>query len=255
MHEVVSVYKKRGETPKECIERFRVNNPQYKTTSLAYAGRLDPAAEGVLLILVGDACKDQETYHALEKTYRISIVLGVTTDTYDLLGLVTGIDKHVSVPMKTDIESLRARFTGTIQQSYPPYSSKPIDGKPLFMWAREGRLNEISIPTHEVTISNIELLGIASLSSSQLVRNAIAETQYVSGDFRQERIIQTWQEVSTELPETLPVLELRVSCSSGTYMRQLAYDIGKVLGAYGLASHIVRERVGKYRLEDTNNPL
>ena len=53
MSGIVQIYKNEGETPLECLERFRVEQPLYKDATLSYAGRLDPMAEGILLVLVG----------------------------------------------------------------------------------------------------------------------------------------------------------------------------------------------------------
>ena len=57
MKKILKLYKKEGETPLEAIERFRRKNPEYRNEKMTYAGRLDPMAEGVLLVLAGNECK------------------------------------------------------------------------------------------------------------------------------------------------------------------------------------------------------
>jgi len=61
-------------------------------TPLTYAGRLDPMAEGVLIILVGDECKKKQKYLGLDKEYEIEVLFGLETDTQDILGVIKRID-------------------------------------------------------------------------------------------------------------------------------------------------------------------
>jgi len=82
---VVSVYKKYGETPLECLKKLK-NRPL--KVPMTYAGRLDPAAEGLIITLFGDQCHKKDEYTSLPKEYTLQILFGFSTDTYDLLGLV-----------------------------------------------------------------------------------------------------------------------------------------------------------------------
>ena len=62
MKKVIVLNKKEGETPLEAMEAFRASNKQYKDFKMTYAGRLDPMASGLLLVLVGDEVKNKEKY-------------------------------------------------------------------------------------------------------------------------------------------------------------------------------------------------
>src|SRR5690606_23219787 len=86
--EILQLYKREGETPLECIQRFRAENPSYAEVSMTYLGRLDPMAEGLLLVLAGDTRK-KKAYLELDKRYEFEVLWGFETDTYDMLGLVT----------------------------------------------------------------------------------------------------------------------------------------------------------------------
>src|SRR3990167_5802419 len=83
---VLNLYKKLGETPRERLERLRVEKPHYAHEVLSYAGRLDPMAEGGMLCLVGSANKHREEYLNLSKEYTLDVLFGFSTDTYDILG-------------------------------------------------------------------------------------------------------------------------------------------------------------------------
>ena len=81
-------YKNLGETPLACLEKMRLEHGIGAEIPMTYAGRLDPMAEGVMILLVGEECKNKEQYLGLDKTYGFEVLVGFQTDTYDLLGLV-----------------------------------------------------------------------------------------------------------------------------------------------------------------------
>lgn len=84
----VLLHKAVGQTPLEVLELWRQTKPELKNTPLAYAGRLDPMAEGVLLVLIGDECKKQTEYHHLDKEYEFEVLFGLASDSGDVLGLI-----------------------------------------------------------------------------------------------------------------------------------------------------------------------
>ena len=85
---IITLHKEQGETPLECIERWRAEHKEYLGIALSYLGRLDPMAEGVLLVAVGEENKNREAYLGLDKEYEFEVLFGFETDTYDLLGVV-----------------------------------------------------------------------------------------------------------------------------------------------------------------------
>src|SRR3989338_8981283 len=87
--ELLQLYKNLGETPLECLHRFKAEHSEYIDTKMTYLGRLDPMAEGLLLVLAGNT-KDKEKYLSLDKTYEFEVLWGFESDTYDILGLVQG---------------------------------------------------------------------------------------------------------------------------------------------------------------------
>ena len=89
----ILLYKKIGETPLECLNRFKVENSEYESLPMTYAGRLDPMAEGLLLVLVGEECKKKEDYLYLSKEYEIEVLFGFETDTADVLGKIIKAEK------------------------------------------------------------------------------------------------------------------------------------------------------------------
>lgn len=245
--------KKIGETPLQTIERFKAAHPRYKDVSATYAGRLDPMASGKLLVLFGEECKKKEQYLGLDKQYDIEVLLGVGSDTGDVLGMITD-SKDVALPARPLLISILQKEVGTHERPYPIYSSKTVDGKPLFLYALEGTLDSITIPTHEETIYDIRLLDVQTISTSLLethIKNTLSLTplslepsKELGADFRITEVLQSWNEIFTHTKE-YSVLKLRVTCGSGAYMRTLAERIGTNLGSNGLALSIHRRHVGK----------
>ena len=78
-----------GETPLSCAEAFRAQHSELEGVPMAYAGRLDPMASGKLLVLLGEECKNQTAYHGLDKEYEFSVLLGIGSDSHDVLGRLT----------------------------------------------------------------------------------------------------------------------------------------------------------------------
>lgn len=245
----LTLYKNEGETPLECLDRLRVEHPEYKDAVLSYAGRLDPMAEGLLLVLVGEENKKREQYLGLDKVYEVDVLLGIGTDTGDILGKITGekFGMPNEMPKKEFGQpNFLAEFIGPFAQKYPHYSSKPVNGKPLFEWAREGKLGEIEIPERTSEIYDIKFIESLSLSGKEILERVKERISKVSGDFRQADVIESWDAVLTShLSESFPVYRIEVSCSSGTYMRTLAEEIAKKAGASGLAWRIKRTQIGK----------
>lgn len=244
--QVIIIDKPIGKTPLEIVDRFKGENPQYKDSTISYAGRLDPMAHGLLLLLIDEENKNREKYLHLGKTYEVEILFGFETDTYDVLGKVSNVSKVPNVS-KTKIEQELKIFIGKREQKYPAYSSKAVNGKPLFWWARNNRLAEIEIPKREVEIFSIAFLSSRKIVGNQLLTEVERKIQSLTGNFRQKEIIESWAKSIDECVN-YQIIKIVVHCSSGTYMRTLAHELGKQLGNGAIASDIYRTRVGEYSI-------
>ncbi|MCX6703645.1 MAG: hypothetical protein NTV02_03080 [Candidatus Zambryskibacteria bacterium] len=248
---VITIYKKIGETPLEALTRLRESVSEYKDETLSYAGRLDPMAAGVMLVLAGEANKEREKYLNLEKDYSTEILFGIGTDTYDTLGLITEVSRTV-LDIGEFEERLREKvgeMKGTFSQKYPEYSSKPVDGQPLFMHARAGK--RVAVPSHDVTLSVSDLTSVKMISRVELLTRIESQVNVVKGDFRQEQIIVMWKQKleESEIQEFV-LAEVDLSVSSGFYVRQYAHDLGEMLGVPACALSILRTRVGEWGVGD-----
>ncbi len=86
---VLLLNKPLGMTPLELIQGFKKRFPKYEKLKIGYAGRLDPMARGLMVCLVGDESKKQKETELKTKDYVFEALFGVSTDTYDVLGLVS----------------------------------------------------------------------------------------------------------------------------------------------------------------------
>lgn len=247
--QVLNLYKQLGETPRERLERLRTQKPHYAHEVLSYAGRLDPMAEGVMLCLVGSANKRRDQYLEMSKEYVLDILFGFATDTYDVLGRVIETGDAENVVREAVRKGLN-EFRGHIEQEYPPYSSKTVEGKSLFEWARNGVIGSLVLPSRTVNIFNLEIETMYKVSEPQLLNYIETSVEKVNGDFRQEEILRLWrQNLKSAGDREFPCATVKIECSSGTYARSIAHGLGQELGVPALALHILRTKVGEYEIE------
>ncbi len=230
----VILYKKRGETPLECMKRNKL--PEGGT----YAGRLDPMAEGILLVLYGKEKENKEKYLKLDKEYEVEILFGFSTDSYDILGKVEKAGGNFSSEKFSS--KILKYFVRKFSQKYPSYSSK------FWEKARGGELKDGEITSKDVEIKSIKLISEREIAMKSLEKYILDSIKLVIGDFRQEEIIKTWKkELSQSKLKKFSVIKIKVKCTSGTYMRSLANNVGEKTGVPALALNIRRTKIGKFK--------
>jgi tRNA U55 pseudouridine synthase TruB len=244
-----------GETPLVALERARAAHGIPTEVPLAYAGRLDPMASGTLLILVGDECKKQERYHAFDKAYTVELLLGVSSDTGDVLGIT---QFETDPPLLTEAACRRVltAFEGPVELSYPHFSAKTVRGKPLHMWTLEGRLGEIEVPIKRSKIHRLVYAGLRTVSRDEIARTVHAKIELIppvtdprkalGEDFRRDAVRAGWNAFQAAGAHSYQILSFTCIASSGTYMRSLSERIAEALETRGLAYSIHRTRIGRY---------
>lgn len=250
----IKFYKNLGETSFQCVERFRKENPEYQDQKIAFAGRLDPMAEGEMLFLTGEETKRKDDFLGLDKIYETEIIFGLETDSFDVMGMtreIKNLKLKTCLPagkvknLEEKIKEIILTKVGKQMQKFPPFSKRHVKGKALFVWASEGKLDQIEIPEHEVEIYSIDILGFSQKSFEEIKNNSIERIKNVMGDFRQEKIIGNWNNLSISPTTQFPILKLKIFCSTGTYIRQFAHDLGQELGCGAIVFSIKRLEVLK----------
>ena len=146
---ILNIDKPQGITSYDVVDVIKKLFPK---TKVGHTGTLDPLATGVLPILIGEATKLSNNFTAEDKVYKVKMLLGVETDTYDITGRIV----FASVVNKDEfyIKERIKRFIGKQMQTPSIYSAIRIDGKRAYSYAREGK--KVEMPEREVEIYSIE---------------------------------------------------------------------------------------------------
>jgi len=180
------------------------------TRRVGHAGTLDPMATGVLLVGVGRATRLLGHLALHDKDYLATMRLGVTTSTDDAQGepLVRIPASHL---LAADVVAAMTAFTGEIEQRPPAVSAIKVAGVRAYTRARSGE--DVVLAARRVTV-----------------------TKFTAIDLRPDADLGVLD------------VDVEVSCSSGTYIRALARDVGAALGVGGHLSALRRTRVGAFDL-------
>jgi tRNA pseudouridine55 synthase len=191
------------------------------TRRVGHAGTLDPMATGVLVTGIGRATRLLGYLALSEKEYTATIRLGQATDTDDAEGQVLA---QIPAAGVTDaaLAAAAETLTGEIQQVPPGFSAIKVGGKRAYRLAREGAAPELAART--VTIRALDILAVRRPSPDQP------------------------SSVPGQPGPGLADVDVDVTCSSGTYIRALARDLGGSLGVGGHLTALRRTRVGPYKI-------
>jgi len=211
--------KKAGETMNDIITKIKKEKGYRK---LGYCGRLDPMARGKVLLLVEEECKKMDYYMDTSKVYQFEIILGFQTDTDDPLGMIE------NTRLEYDFNSISSQIERNIkkdvfQQKFHKYSSKRFNGKPIFWYAQNNL--EVELPTHQVEIKDIKILGWKEYLFQDWKQNIIKTIDKLDrkNNFRQDLIIEQWSNLDYKLIIKSCFIEICVS--SGFYVRQFVRDL------------------------------
>ncbi|MGB0971213.1 MAG: tRNA pseudouridine(55) synthase TruB [Mycobacterium sp.] len=188
----------------------------FGTRKVGHAGTLDPMATGVLVVGIERATKILGLLTATDKSYLATIRLGQTTSTEDAQGAVLeSVSAHHLA--NAQIEATIAQWRGDIDQVPSAVSAIKVDGKRSYQLVREGRTVELK--PRRVRIDRFEMCDVRR---------------------------------GTEVPDGVDGavdVDVAVDCSSGTYVRALARDVGAGLGVGGHLTALRRTRVGTFGLD------
>ncbi len=185
------------------------------TRRVGHAGTLDPGASGVLVLGVGRATRLLRYLTVLPKSYRGEVVLGVDTDTLDASGRVVATHDMAGVTL-SEARAAAASLVGELQQVPPMVSAIRVGGRRLHELARAGV--EVERPARPVTVTRFDVTAL-------------------------------WPLHTGGVPAAGPVLAVEVDCSSGTYVRSLAAELGRLLGGGAHLRNLCRTAVGSFTLD------
>jgi tRNA pseudouridine55 synthase len=213
MDGLLVVDKPLGPSSHDVVARVRrVLNEQ----RIGHTGTLDPAASGVLPLVIGRATRLAQFMVGASKAYDAVVRLGVATTTFDAQGAPVGAAYAGTMPGREAVEQAVDSFRGTFLQQPPAYSAKKIGGEPSYKRARRAARQgtaqasaDVPLPVPvQVTVHGIELLDVEG-----------------------------------------GAVRLHIECSAGFYVRVLAHDLGLRLGTGGHLASLRRTRSGDWTLD------
>ena len=208
MNRIIIINKPIGFTSQDVVSKTKKILNEKKA---GHIGTLDPLAEGVLPVLLGDCTKLSKYLIEHDKTYIATVCLGKKTETGDSEGKIIE-EKNISEEdfNEENVKLVLKSFLGKQFQVPPMYSSIKVNGKKLYEYARKGE--KIEVPKREIEIFDIKLMYI---------------------NFETNEIT------------------FEVSCSKGTYIRVLCENIAEKLNTVGYMTSLKRTVVGKFSLENS----
>ena len=215
---LVIVDKPGGMTSHDVVARVR---RLAGTKKVGHAGTLDPMATGVLVVGVEKATRLLGYLTLTEKEYAATIRLGQSTSTDDAEGEITGTASAADVSAAA-LNKAVAGLAGEIRQVPPAVSAIKVGGQRAYKLTRAGAAPELA--ARPVTVYQFEVTAV--------------------------RQVRADGEVGGEVGGDQLDVDATIRCSSGTYIRALARDLGAALGTGGHLTRLRRTRVGGYGTED-----
>ncbi len=260
---ILALNKERGITSHDLVDKVR---KKIGTQKVGHTGALDPFATGLMIILVESATKLSNQYIHMDKTYNCKILLGISTSTQDPEGEVVHIEK-VTSPKKNQLEKTLNFFKKNYYQYVPIYSSAKISGIRLREYAHNSKNYEIK-SSKDTKIAKFKLKPntriIKKLKKKKMLRKdntvlvEIPRRDIQIKELRLENIklilgsklnLKTEKNISDK---SFYFIDVTATVSKGTYMRQLAEDIGERLGNVpAMLYELKRTHIGKLSLKNS----
>ena len=147
----------------------------YAKTKVGHGGTLDPLAEGVLPIALGEATKLAGRMLDASKIYEFTVKFGEQTDTLDTEGEV--VERSDARPSLDEVEAVLERFTGPIVQVPPAYSALKVDGRRAYDLARAGE--QVELKTRAVTIHSLAITQTDELPEAVTLTAHVSKGTYI----------------------------------------------------------------------------
>lgn len=250
---ILALAKKPGESSHDLVDQVR---RVMGTRKVGHAGALDVFASGLVLILVGKATKLSDKLLNLDKEYIAEVLLGVSTDTQDLEGTVMNYEANYGHYTADEIRTILQGFVGEQLQYVSLFSSVKVNGNKLRLLMRDERFRRV----HKLAPSGHRMLEfVPKNNDSNLVgfeleiprkRIVLHELELLELREVDPKSFEFLQLQKVKITGSLQVARIRVKCSKGTYIRQLAEDIGAALGTNAMLVSLERTKIADVSLAD-----
>lgn len=250
---ILLLNKKKWITSHDLVDEVR---KKFETRKVGHAGTLDPFATGLVIILIGKATKQSVDFLTLGKEYNATVLFGASTNTGDVEGEIQNISSSFKLS-KDKLEDVIKSLEPSYIQYVPVFSSVKIqgkklrklahaadkfeivdlkpDGKEVIFYNEDGSIRDkINLPKKLVTIKT-------SVNSLRKVKVNELKSHFNSSNSKNYSKLKQGKDFY--------IADITVDCSKGTYIRQLAVDIGAKLGIPSMLVELERTRIGDYKSE------
>jgi tRNA pseudouridine55 synthase len=232
-----------------------------QTKQVGHAGALDPFASGLVFIIVGRATKLSDDLMTMDKAYAADVLFGVGTDSQDTEGEIIGHTNGSNVSAD-QINAVLNQLKGGYTQYVPVYSSVKVNGQKLRVLARkyasfelfwrdqhkfvrfvdENKQTEIALPTHDVSFTSLNLDQLQQIKLGELDQQ---------NEYNQEFLTKLASLYPASSAAEYKLAKISTDCPKGTYIRQLAEDIGERLDPSlpAMLTALRRTRIGSVTID------
>lgn len=232
---ILEVYKHLGESNGDIIKRIK---QEYRCNKICFAGRLDPMAHGLVIVLTDEDVKNSDKYmYSGYKKYKFEFIVGFKTDSGDLLGLINNSNNTSNDII--NIINCTLNYNKQYNQKYHLFSSFLVNKKPLW-WYGINNL-KVNLPEKQVNISDIDFLNTYKMTSNQIHDYIKNQLKYIPDNkYRKEKILKNYEDYFDNNNIEYDILEFDITVSSGFYIRQFVQDIGDKLNIHLTTKSIYR---------------
>ena len=254
------LWKPYGITSNYFIDTLKQTN---KYSKICYAGRLDPLAQGMMLILTDENVKNMSINLKHNKTYKFDIILGLSTSSSDIAGNIIN-DVNVATNNTPDYNEVFFKnklkeFIHTYNnQNYPNVSSfvikHEIFGRKPLWWFAKNNIS-VNIPNKNIDILDYKIFNITTVSSHEFYNNAITRLQTITNNKTIDELnindyINVYKnkinscDCDCNSKETYKIkITAELSVTSGFYIRQFCSDFGNYINIPAIAFDITRTNI------------
>jgi tRNA pseudouridine55 synthase len=240
MDGLLVVDKPAGPTSHDVVARVRRALGERR---IGHTGTLDPAATGVLALVLGRATRLAQFLSGSEKSYEAVVRLGFSTDTADAQGRALSAAIDAALPGREAIDAALDAFRGTFLQQPPAFSAKKVDGKRSHKLARAYRKN------FQQLRAGSEIAPSSLGADSEITPSRLGADPEAAPPRLPQPATVTASAITIVAVEG-DLVTLAVDCSAGFYVRSLAHDLGERLGVGGHIVALRRTRSGDFSLAD-----
>lgn len=247
-------YKEAGVTSADMAQELK---RKLDISKICFCGRLDPMARGVMAFLVNEHCRQMNSFLHHDKTYQFEIICGISTDTDDVMGLITDTlplpNSILKIARLIDhLYKLKISAPYTYSQAFHRLSSKTVKtstnvrAEPLWRHFQNGTpISDSNMPTKERTVKELDIID-SQVRNFKEWRDHFS--QIIDGisrrhNFRQDRIIENWNKpILNDLNHVFSI-KCQMTVSSGFFIRQFVNELSIEVGLPMLAYDINRIRL------------